>query len=414
MAMKFKQPTHGFFAGIPPAQLLLLFFRALGMGIFAPVLSLLLLENGCTIATLSLVMGTFGITVVVLEFPSGVAADTFGRRRTFFMALWFSLVSFLLVGLGSGVPLLAVSMLFRGAGTAFGSGSMEALVLEQAVARRGEEALPAITRANTLLETAGVAVGALLGGAVPLLTGRYDAVAWLAAALVLVQAALCWFFVSEPVIASERPASMLACIRECGGLLRRSRLVAALLLSSVGVGFVLFTVESYWQPSFLALGGGNWALGPLSFCGFLAALLGGVAVSALLERRGRAGWWPGFLLGRLAMGAAMVVFSLQGRPSTFVAGYLTVYLLLGCGNIPNDALLAAAIPNRLRSSILSVSSLVLRGGGLLSSLLCGAVVGRIGIPGVWRIAGLLLAAVMAVCALLGKRAPASVAEPAGE
>lgn len=403
----------GFFAGIPPTHLLLLFIRAINMGVFAPVLSLMLLEQGCTIATLPLVIGVFGVTVVVLEFPSGAYADMFGRRRTYLTALVFQLISYVLLLVGGGVPALVVSCLFRGAGTAFCSGSMEALVLEQTVARQGQESLPAVSRVKELLETGGVAAGALIGGAIPLLTGRYSSVALFAAAMVAVQATLCLLFVREEAPSGGRPASILVCIRECGSLLAHDRLVLALILSAVGLGFLLFTIESYWQPAFLGQGGGNWALGPISFAGYGISLLGSILAAAVLSRRKKSGWWGAFLLLRFALAGTMAVFALQSRmgmPVVFTVSYLAVYLVLGCGNIPKDALLNAAIPNRLRSSILSLSSLTLRFGGLVGSLFASLAVNRVGIGGVWLAASCAATLILLACVLLNRK-PAKTKAP---
>lgn len=46
--------------------------RNLATGILAPVLTLVLLANGASISTISLLLGAYSLTVILFEFPSGV------------------------------------------------------------------------------------------------------------------------------------------------------------------------------------------------------------------------------------------------------------------------------------------------------------------------------------------------------
>ena len=55
----------------------------MSVGLETPVLSLMLLARGATLETLPLVMGVTLVVTAVCEVPSGIAADSWGRRRLF-------------------------------------------------------------------------------------------------------------------------------------------------------------------------------------------------------------------------------------------------------------------------------------------------------------------------------------------
>lgn len=401
-----KTRRDSYKARIPRGQLALLFVRALALGICVPLSSLLLLEKGCTVSTLPLVMGAFSGAVVLLELPSGVVADTFGRRRTFLLSLLLNLLHIAVFLVGDGLALMVATMLLRGAATAFSSGSVEALILEQTVARQGKEVLPSVSYQLSVLETGGIAAGTLLGGAVPLVFGAYQPVMWLAAVLVLVQALLCTLFVRE-----ERPSgaapSMLQCVREGARFVSRDRTVLSVLVATLGAGIFLFAFESFWQPMLLETqSGGDWALGPFSFGLYGIAMVGGFIAARLLTRRER--WPAAFLITRLLMAAALVFASFQSHIAGFSGGALLCYLLLGGSNIAEVSLLNESTPDTLRASVLSVNSLCCRLGGLVFSLLSAALVSGIGMRGVWVTAACLLALCMALSAAV-RKAPSIVA-----
>lgn len=109
----------------------LIFIHAGTTGLIAPVMTLMFLQHGASLNTLSLFVALFSLTVLLAEIPSGIFADTYGRKKCFLLSLIFLICkdSFLLI---SNDPiLLSVSCIFFGLGNAFSSGSLEALIIEQ-------------------------------------------------------------------------------------------------------------------------------------------------------------------------------------------------------------------------------------------------------------------------------------------
>ena len=82
---------------------ILFFLNSFSTGILTPVLTLVLCSHGANISTVSVFLGIFAVTVMVLEVPSGVFADLKGRKNTFLMSHIFIWLSFL--RFSGGIPL---------------------------------------------------------------------------------------------------------------------------------------------------------------------------------------------------------------------------------------------------------------------------------------------------------------------
>ena len=126
----------------------------------APVLALALLAHGATLQNLSLFIGAYSFTVIAVEFPSGLFADLYGRKTAFVISTLLYLCCYgLLLCSHSGAMLLA-AMIFNGLGRAFSSGSIDALAIDEAA---DDDALVKVTARLSMLESAGLSVGALAG-----------------------------------------------------------------------------------------------------------------------------------------------------------------------------------------------------------------------------------------------------------
>ena len=102
----------------------------LGKGLMMPVLSLMLLSRGLNASTLALATGTFALAVVLLELPSGMASDRWGRRRVYLIAQLVGMTGDLILAFSNAAFL---GMAFMGASTAFESGSLSSLLDRKSV-----------------------------------------------------------------------------------------------------------------------------------------------------------------------------------------------------------------------------------------------------------------------------------------
>ncbi|WP_418442405.1 MFS transporter [Candidatus Allofournierella excrementavium] len=371
---------------------LLLFLNGLSSGLLSPLLTLLLLDRGLSLAAVPLAVGLYSAVAVIFEVPSGMAADRWGRKNCFLVSQALLLPGLGLLALGQGMAAVLAAMAFHGLARAFSSGSLDALVVEEFLLKNGAGALPRCTARVSALTSIGLAMGCLAGGGVYALTGRMWTALALKGALVLVLLALSAGLEEHPVERGQEepnPAVQLA------AALRSPGLVRALVLWPAALAPALFSVEVFYQPRFEQLlnsSAAGWALGTLSAGAFYASAAGAVLGPRLTRRP-----TLGRLLGVSALvGAGLMALSAAGTPVLFVAFYFLFYVVNGSTDYLTSTLMNEAAPPSQRATLLSASSLSMQLGGLAASplLSAGAAVGTI--PQVWLAAGGALTALMLV------------------
>jgi len=390
---------------------LVVFLKNLATGVMAPVLSLALMAHGASISTLSLMIGLYSLTVILAEFPSGVFAELCGRKTAFLVSALLFVLSYCLILLAQSAALLCCAMVANGLGRAFSSGSLDALAIDEA--DEHHSTLEWITARLAILESAGLAAGALAGGFISGLGARYAGNLGVNA---VIYATL--FFLALLLIREATPARQdgpaAAGVKRLGqqvkgslSFLLQKGTVRILFALSLVTGFALISVEIYWQPALRAYQPAPWLFGAVRFAGYAVV----IASSWLMERllASRPAFGTALLLGTKAlMGLSLLGLFLQTKAASFLAAYLMVYLFVGGGNVAENTLLNRFAPSSHRAGILSLFSFVLQIGGVIAAG-CGYLVSVwSSFPTMWLIGGamaLLCCAFFAYASARSRRAP---------
>ncbi|HHV10323.1 MAG TPA: MFS transporter [Clostridiales bacterium] len=388
---------------------LIFFISPFCIGITAPVFSLVLLSHGATLESLSICVGIFAATVVLLELPSGILTDLIGRKRTFLISQCFMLCYFLLVLFSRNVLLLAIACAIQGIGRAFSSGSLEALEIEAYMKEKGTEGLSKINSTLAVITSAGLASGSLCGGLFGYLDPTYTlllAVCILLEAFLLI---LTLLFVKERWEKTSDATSMIQLKNQVHNLfssLKRSKIIITILAMSVMLGLGLSTIEVYWQPAlklFLPEHLG-WIFGIINCLGYLGMSLGNKGAERIWRhwhlsenvKRPMMCYWP----LRLLLPFTILLLGLCGNIPVFIFLFILTYFVLGAGNLFEDTIFHSSIDNSQRASMMSLSSLFLRSGGILTSILGSLILTGFSLPYVWILlsaatgAGILLLMVL--------------------
>lgn len=115
---------------------------------------------GMTASEVGMLLATFAIIFIIVQFPSGALSDRVGRRVTTAIGLSLGIISLLALPLLGSFPLLALAMAVYGAGYGMLFPSISALVAEHTTDRERGTA----TGIFHALLTAGVAIGAPVMG----------------------------------------------------------------------------------------------------------------------------------------------------------------------------------------------------------------------------------------------------------
>ena len=369
------------------------FLRFFATGVTIPVLSLILLARGATIETISLIIGVFSLTVIVSEFPSGVFADLCGRKNTFLLSSALSFLSYSILLLSRSVPVLLCGMVIHGLSRAFASGSIEALMIDQAAEQ--QIALERVTARLSILESAGYAGGALAGGLLAEVGTHFSGNLTVNIVISAILTLLTAIFVHETPREKTQHAAAShlrlfgAQVKESLSFARQRGTVRILLVLSLLMGFALNSIEIYWQPALSAFQTPSWVFGAVSFGGFSFVMFGSWLAARLLRRNRKSGIGL-LLLLKVSLGAGLILFSRTASAFSTIGVYLALYLLIGGGGVVENTLLNRFAPARHRASILSLFSLVLQIGGVVASA-GGFLISTFGAyQNMWLLAGMLL------------------------
>jgi len=141
--------------------------------LFEPFIILIFREAGLSFLQIGLLYSIRDIATNVLEIPSGIYADAFGRRKSMLLSFSAYIVSFIVFSMFSGFYPFAAAMILFAVGEAFRTGTHKALILEYLNIRGlGDQKVSYYGRTRSASQF-GSAINSLLAAALVFYTGNY-------------------------------------------------------------------------------------------------------------------------------------------------------------------------------------------------------------------------------------------------
>jgi MFS family permease len=365
--------------------LLLHGLRWLPTGLVIPILVLLPLDRGLTLTQLGVAGVAQGLLVLVLELPTGGLADALGRRPVLLLAGVVNLASFGLLAVAGSLPLFVAVFALQGVYRALDSGPLDAWYVDAALAADPEADIETGLSRGGAVVGVSIAAGALASGglialdplpgvnplAVPVLAAiAVQVVALVAVAVLLTEVRRVRG--SGALVASVREVP--ATIRAALGLLRRSRVLLALVAVELFWGFGMITFESLLPVRLTeVVDDADTAaalLGPAGSAAWLASAAGAALVPLASRRIGP--HWTGAAL-RVLQGATVVGMALLAGPAGVLAAYLLCYVVHGAANPVHMGLLHRQVDGPYRTTVLSLNSMMAQPAGALGLLVLTAL-----------------------------------------
>jgi MFS family permease len=343
--------------------------------------TLFLLDAGLSNAEAFAANAFFSVGQVIFEIPTGVVADTRGRRFSFLLGAFTLLASTLLYLAMWQIqaPFIgwAAASVLLGLGFTFFSGATEAWLVDALTASGYEGDLETVFGRAQTVGGGAMLVGSVLGGVVAQATDLGMPYI-IRAALLGLTLVVAWWFMRDIGFTPERSASPVAAVRTVlngaidGGL--RNRPVRWLMFAAPfvsGVGFYAFYAL---QPYLLELYGDPNAYG---IAGLAAAVIAGAQMLG--------GWsvrWIRRGFGRRT--TAMLLMGLVGTAALLLLGLVPVFLVavvllvawalaFAIEEPIRRAYLNGLIPSKQRATVLSFDSLMGSAGGAVVQPVLGRV-----------------------------------------
>lgn len=366
------------------------------LGVSIPAMALIITSKGYSLQELSIAMLCFSVSVMVFEVPSGIFCDAQGRRKGYLMGMFSTLVGTLLL-FSRILPLLFVGFALNGIGRAFSSGSLDALLIDTHL--KENKGLDEVMVAMEITSSLALALGSFFGGFL-LAFGRggvhlTDYILLVRGSLIILCMALVALLIpNDSSGIGLRKTTFLGQVRQFLAAVKGNRFLQVYVLFSLLHGGQLFSLESYWQPflqQLLRTDSQLWILGFVGGSVFAVSIVG-----SLLGKRLMRWGTPSriFLVAILCAFSLEALFLLVKNPMQFIAVYFGIYLVLGVVSVVGGVLLNQSMASEVRSSVLSINSFALQGGGMLVNLLAIALLAFFPITVFWAVIAILGCTIM--------------------
>jgi MFS family permease len=374
-------------------------------------LSVLILQTrNLNLLQVSLLMGIYSLTIVLLELPTGGLADAIGRKKVTFLSYSISGLTSLIFLFSFSFPLFLLAFILMGVARALMSGALDAWFIDALqTADPDIDLQPAFAKAGTVTLLA-LGMGTLLGGFIP----RWFA--WLPAegTAVLTPFTMTIVFalgvniillgVLATAVKEDRPTATAKDwrsnvrqvpqnIRDAVQMSRQNSTIMLLLGAGFATGLGILSLETFWQPFFAdLLGGGETQslfFGTVMAGYFLVGVVGNVLATPLSKLLHQQYALVAALFQGL-QGVLLMVLAGQTAVAPAIILYWLVFMGMSVVSSPHAALINNEIPSERRSSMLSVQSLATYAGAILGSVALGYVAENSSIRMAWTVAGSVL------------------------
>jgi MFS family permease len=140
---------------------------------FDPFIILIFREAGLSYLQIGLLYAIRDVATNILEIPTGVFADAFGRRKSMLMAFGAYIISFLIFYSFTGFALYALAMILFAFGEAFRSGTHKALILEHLTLNKMEHLKVEYYGRTRSFSQFGSSINALIAAVLVFYSGDY-------------------------------------------------------------------------------------------------------------------------------------------------------------------------------------------------------------------------------------------------
>ncbi len=363
--------------------------------------TLFLLDAGLDIFQVMVVNGVFSAGLVFFEVPTGVIADTIGRKASFLIGIVVLFVSTLmyLVSAGHewGMWGFCLASLLLGLGYTFQTGAVDAWLVDALDHVGCETSKETVFAKGGMIFGIAMFAGTLAGG----LLGQVDlTLPYVARAGILVVAFLMAAVMMQEVGFSSTPLGSSTFAREARKIARdgvrygwRDPVVRPLLLVSGLQGTFMMYFFYSSQPLALAVLGREdliWVAGAMTALFGLASVAGNLAVGPVMkthwgEKPAAILVWCTVVSAFLVAGIGAVGLLAPAAGSVFACALMTLLFstfgaVYGLLEPVRQAFINRHIPSRQRATVLSLNSFFDEGGGMMGQPLFGWLARAVSIP----------------------------------
>jgi MFS family permease len=374
--------------------------------------TLFLIEAGLSMYQVFMVNSAFTIGMALFEIPTGVFADTLGRRFSFLSGIVILVIMSLLYIFAfflpnNVIPLFAVSLL-TGLGFTFYSGALEAWLVDELAVVKSRKELDSVFSSNGVITSIAMLFGTILGGVLGtyfiwlpyLFRAILQGGAFLIALLFMKEIG----FTPRSLDFSEIPREMKKIATDSiqYGFTKTS--IRLIMISTMIFSFFMMWGWYAWQPYFLRLFGNMdavWLAGIISALVSICMAAGNQSAQYLLKLFKRRSHVMIFSFSIQA--AAIIGVGLIQSFYITVPLFLIFIFFLGTVQPVRQSYLHSLIPSDKRATVISFDSLVGSSTSIVGQNSLGKIAQDFSIERSYFISGIINVSIIPVLLLLKKQ-----------
>lgn len=135
-----------------------------GFRFFLPFLALYLQGSLFTIVNVAIIFSIQAIAIILLEIPSGIFADLFGKKRTLVLSYFTAALAVVFLFIGGGMEMFILYAIVSGFSDSMASGTESAIIFDTLKKENKEQLYKRIIGIYYALYPIGAAIGSFIGG----------------------------------------------------------------------------------------------------------------------------------------------------------------------------------------------------------------------------------------------------------
>jgi len=360
------------------------FHLFVNIAFWLPIYAVFFLRQGLTYSSVLLLYAVDNIFQTMIEIPSGMLADRWGRKPVLMLGALMQMGGFLMIAFGDGVAWYLVAMALHGSALAFLSGSDAAFIYDSLAAAGRENEFRKIEGRAYMFNLIGWGSGGLLGG---WLAAQNLALPYILSALTSLLAMMVMATCVEPPRIRKHELS-LHMFKAASSIIRRSRAVRSIIVYSSIIFGLLLVTHKFSQPYLQRAGVDLEYFGVIYFAWLMCAALSANYSERIGEYLGLRNY---FLILPILVGGIVVFLGLQ-QNMLGVALALGYQFAWGSLRPQMYQITNRVVDSSLRATILSMSGFGMSIVYVIAAPAIGLIADGYDFPAALRLLGYLIIA----------------------
>ncbi|MDP3770078.1 MAG: MFS transporter [bacterium] len=364
----------------------------LGISFISAIYAMFLISRGLDLFEVSLVNFSFFTVLFIMEIPTGVFADSFGRKLSFILSCFLIGIGMFVYGQAHALGGFILAEVICAVGHTFLSGAFQAWFVDTLKYHGYTGTLDRVfSQEQSVANCAGI-LGAIAGA---FLADWGSALPWIAGGGIWMMTGIAAIFLIKEEYFVHRRFSVNDCFAPLKRLPRlarnfgiRNSAVRFILLMG---GFQIIVVQApnmQWQPFFQPFLGSKTSFGFLFAAIYVSLLVGSYLAPRFLKICGSEK--RALLASQIVIGIGMMISAAVGIFSFALAMFLVHEVMRGLFRPIKDAYLNDHIPSQERATLISLEATILHFGGMIGLLATGFAAQQTSIATTWIISALFL------------------------